>query len=531
MMARIAKFLKERRPAPEEKPKRSAPFEILLICFLAATGFVVIGAASFLAADLGHNGEIVDVPKPHHVPQYRDGLSFRFAMVHDVIHERFARHGQQHYLERNRLTQEALDALAEDDPARWPLCDDLGAGLDRVGRSAEAVDVIREKLEQQLQQDVSGRELYTSYANLGTFLIHASFRDAFAGDSVAIARFQEGVDFVQSSVRVNPEAHFGRERWQAAIAEFLLAAIKSPELLTEFDCLGNRLNRPYSELQAPFVDDGSDAPYGNAVKIGYHRFLTEIEHRLPNFIHEDGAAANPDLWNDAKELREWITVVGAEGEWTGVDVPSHREPVPFDEPMLGIIGMWRQGGGANPHFSLAIAETMLRVGQRFIAWKAYERTKIMAEQYSPNPGLQEFLKRHCERRQQKIEADLRKDTDFDEVLTQFESELDFGMQFQSDYQTYEEARLAAGIPATAADFYTKFFENRPPIASASGTEEWYRYQLKTDISAPQSALTGAIFGAGLFGLIPLLFRLLATGFQRLFIRIRSRFLKVNELGQ
>ena len=49
---------------------------------------------------------------------------------------------------------------------------------------------------------------------------------------------------------------------------------------------------------------------------------------------------------------------------------SHRKPVPFDEPALGIIGMWRQGGGANPHFALALGETMLRVGQRYIAWCA-----------------------------------------------------------------------------------------------------------------------------------------------------------------
>jgi hypothetical protein len=31
------------------------------------------------------------VPLPHRVPQYAGGVSFRFAMAHDVIHERFAR--------------------------------------------------------------------------------------------------------------------------------------------------------------------------------------------------------------------------------------------------------------------------------------------------------------------------------------------------------------------------------------------------------------------------------------------------------
>src|ERR1700684_513324 len=58
---------------------------------------------------------------PHHVPKYAGGVSFRFAMAHDVIHERFARHGPAHYRERDRITREKLRALPPDDPARFPL--------------------------------------------------------------------------------------------------------------------------------------------------------------------------------------------------------------------------------------------------------------------------------------------------------------------------------------------------------------------------------------------------------------------------
>ena len=39
---------------------------------------------------------------------------------------------------------------------------------------------------------------------------------------------------------------------------------------------------------------------------------------------------------------------------------SHFVPVAFDEPTLGIIGMWRLCGGAHPYFALALGETMLR---------------------------------------------------------------------------------------------------------------------------------------------------------------------------
>src|SRR3954464_10654972 len=85
------------------------------------------------------------IPLPHHVPEHKGGVSFRFAMAHDVIHERFPRHGPAHYRERDRLTREKLARLSPGDPASFPLGDDLAAGLDRLGRSDEAAAVMRDK--------------------------------------------------------------------------------------------------------------------------------------------------------------------------------------------------------------------------------------------------------------------------------------------------------------------------------------------------------------------------------------------------
>ena len=66
--------------------------------------------------------------------------------------------------------------------------------------------MIRKKLKRQQANGLSGRDLYTSYANLGTFLIHGSFKQAQTGDTAARARFSEGLDFIRKSVEVNPEA-------------------------------------------------------------------------------------------------------------------------------------------------------------------------------------------------------------------------------------------------------------------------------------------------------------------------------------
>ena len=72
-------------------------------------------------------------PLPHHIAKHPGGVSFRFAMVHDIIHERFPRHGQAYYRERDRITQEKLAALNPDDPEAFNLTDDLAVGLERLG--------------------------------------------------------------------------------------------------------------------------------------------------------------------------------------------------------------------------------------------------------------------------------------------------------------------------------------------------------------------------------------------------------------
>jgi hypothetical protein len=459
------------------------------------------------------------IPLPHHVPKYPGGLSFRFAMAHDVIHERFPKHGPAYYQERDRLTRAQLARLAPDDPAGFPLSDDLGAGLERLGRSDEAVAVMRDKLARQRAQGRAGRDLYTSYANLGTFLIHGSYTQAVAGDPAAKERFREGVEFVRKSVEVNPEAHFGREQWQAAIAEFLLAAMDDPGLLRTFDCLGNRLDLGIEDAlhrEANWVQTGYGRPTDAAFSQG------KVDDEVPAFFRVGNPLDDPSRWPEVRPLRRHITKVGAEGGWDAVPVPSHRVPVPFDEPALGIIGMWRQGGGANPHFALALGETMLRVGQRYIAWAAYERAGRMADRFWPDPAVQQSLRDHCRQRQRQIEETLLfRDPDpvrrpawqhvsppparatVVALRPAFAAELALGEGYRRAYQQYEAAKIAAGVPITDAHFFDEFHAGRGPIASPLGPEEWFarvpRARIYAYVSLNQSAW--GVFGAGLAAMV------------------------------
>lgn len=450
---------------------------------LATWGVVFVGVLIPNIMDQpGRHPELArEFPSPHHTPEHAGGVPFRFAMAHDVIHERFAKHGPAYYLERDRIVREKLAALAPDDPAAFPLLDDLAVGVERLGRSDEATAILRDKLARQEAKGLKGRDLYTSYANLGTFLIHGSFARAAGGDADARERFREGIEFVRKSVEVNPEAHFGRERWQAAVAEFLLAAMERPALFQEYDCIGDRLDLPDYEVIAGNRRHGSK--YGRPYDMVYSEQLS--------------------YGKTYGEPRERITKVGAEEGWAGVDVPSHREPVPFDEPALGIIGMWRQGGGANPHFALALGEIMLRVGQRTIAWSAFERASRLAERYSTTPEAQAFLREHCRKRQAEIERSLAPhDNISDQLRSDFDAELAYGQGYQKDYQDFEAAKIAAGGSISDEHFYDDFPRREQAIASPSGREEWVDAVLISEMQARASerARAAALFTAGLAAL-------------------------------
>jgi hypothetical protein len=444
------------------------------------TRLLLTGAAAFvgfLAGGIGgcnHAMSQRDVPRhlaefyplPHHVPKYPAGLTFRFAMAHDVIHERYPKHGPAYLRERERLTRAKLARLDPNSSDALSATDDLAAAVFRLGRADEAITLMRDKLARQRRLKIEGKALYTSYANLGTFLTEANFTRAASGDTKAREQFREGVELVRKAMAVNPEAHFGRETWQAAYGELLVAAMADTSRLKSADFVGNRLTR--TDL-VPGEHSWSERDYGRANKMHL------LRHRLSDLYRPDVNADDPALWSVLHPARENIVQVGAEaGEYL-----SRETGVPFDEPALGIVGMWRQGSGANPHLALALGEIMLRVGQRFIAWTAFERAARLAEKFWPDPVVQQALRDHCRQRQAELEAAMRGPEGRvlpDEVAglrARFEAELAHGEQFQRDYQDYETATIAAGASIDDDHFYDAFNAGREPIATAPGPEEWF----------------------------------------------------------
>jgi hypothetical protein len=462
---------------------------LIITSFGAFAGLIcggIVGAKGFLALHAERQG-ITELPLPHHVPKFPEGITFRFAMAHDVIHERFARHGSAYYTERNQRVREALEKWQtgpRDDQAwakHFALLDDLGVGLEALGQSAEAVQVMRDKLQEQQARGLQGKDLYTTYANLGTFLIHAHFGSARKGDAESRARMAEGLSFIRKSIEVNPQAHFGREVWQAVVAEYMLRAMNDPTLLVKCDLVCNRLDKEVdpSHLRCIDPDQWMHGQSRDAAD------LLQDPSRLDT--------------NDVTRFRKAIARVGSEDDTKKSWMP---EPVPFDEPALGIIGMWRLGGGANPHFAQALGEIMLRVGQRYIAWCAFERAALLKDRYWPDPAIQDKFLAHCRARQALVEAQLPP-KEREQLRPRFEAELKYGQDYQREYQDYEARRIAEGTALDDPQFFDAFHAEHEPIASESGDEDKFLVEepWRPAVSPAAMILFAGIFGFGTAWLI------------------------------
>jgi hypothetical protein len=427
-----------------------------------------------------------EFPLPHQVPKYAGGTALRLAMVHDVLHERYPRHGPDYYRARNAAARKGWEEHQArhrqdelPDAHTLSLLDDLGVGLDQVGEHAEAVEVLRDKLRRQQAAGLKGRALYTSFANLGTVLIHGNFRAAQSGSAAAQARLREGLDFVRQSIEVNPEAHFGREVWQAIAVEYFLTVCEKPDLLLRFDLIGDDLSRALDP-----AENRCERPEG--LMIGVNRDIGDWLRTPPNQDTRD-------------DIRKYITAVGAEEHWDTVVPKAQKVPAPFDEPTLGIVGMWRYGGGPNPHFALALGEIMMRVGQRYIAWSAYERAIEMKDRFWPDPAICAQLVEHCRRRQAVIESQLDPG-ERDSLRPRFQAELAYGRGYQKDYQGYEARRVADGASVDDPHFYDEFNAHHEAIASPVGKADAILIKQGSG-GGIRNPIPAMVFGAGLFAFL------------------------------
>ncbi len=144
--------------------------------------------------------------------------------VVEVVTGRFERNPPQYY----EFRVERIEASWRRAPQEVPLAelDDAAVACDRLGRSGDALAWMRRKrarLDMTPAGDERANHEYRYHANLGTLLAHRWIRrGAKRDDPGELQDLVEGRRHIARAIELNPDAHFGRERYQLLAMDWLL---------------------------------------------------------------------------------------------------------------------------------------------------------------------------------------------------------------------------------------------------------------------------------------------------------------------
>ena len=124
----------------------------------------------------------------------------------ELITGKFLRHSPEFYRWRIADRKKRL----ESEPDNLALYDDLAVAYEKIGNHKKANETI-------LLKEKKKPGLYETYANLGTFYIHAG-------------QYRKGLQEIERAISINPRAHFGREVYQKLLVEYVLLAMKDGKL-------------------------------------------------------------------------------------------------------------------------------------------------------------------------------------------------------------------------------------------------------------------------------------------------------------
>lgn len=140
-----------------------------------------------------------------------------------VITGRFERNPDLYYEMRLARVEKQLQSTPDD----LELYDDAGVACDRLHRSNEAIAWMGKKLAKMVKMQRGGdrkvlrEHRYRYLANLGTFVAHLWLREG--ADRSRLLEMKRARDLIAAAIVLNPDAHFGREKYQLQAMEWMIA--------------------------------------------------------------------------------------------------------------------------------------------------------------------------------------------------------------------------------------------------------------------------------------------------------------------
>ena len=197
--------------------------------------------------------------------------------------------------------------------------DDRAVALERLGRHDAAIAVIREKAAR-----LPGVGTYETAANLGTFLVHAG-------------RFEEGLEQIERALELNPDAHFGREKWQKRLVEYVIERREAAG--------GENVPLPLDTGRRPRPGRWDSPAFEGKPAGGFAAFVVR-EELGPQYLK------GPD--------RDALDPVPDE-ELPPADAPAERQRV-IEEALDGVRGMMRFGDFRSPVLLEALGDLLTARG-------------------------------------------------------------------------------------------------------------------------------------------------------------------------
>lgn len=139
-----------------------------------------------------------------------------------VVTGRFERNPPLYYEMRVTQAQERISENPDDLEAY----DNAAVACDRLGRGDEAIAWMDRKLERldlgqgQLPESTINEHRYRYLANQGTFWVHRWARNG--ADRTNLDDVRRARDYIAEAIKLNPDAHFGREIYQLKAIEWIL---------------------------------------------------------------------------------------------------------------------------------------------------------------------------------------------------------------------------------------------------------------------------------------------------------------------
>ena len=167
--------------------------------------------------------------------------------------------------------------------------DDAGVACDRLGRGDEAIAWMEKKRAQLEELDASRPEVkeqrYRYHANLGTFLVHRWARQG--ADRAKIDEVKAARDEIARALEINPNAHFGREKYQLQALEWIIDPPKAEGSQDLPNLLGWSFDDIYGQQTDPKEADDAVRGLAGLVVLGNAWESVDVFHALNVALQRD----------------------------------------------------------------------------------------------------------------------------------------------------------------------------------------------------------------------------------------------------